>query len=79
MLINLNEAIQKAKENGATDNPGIEITIKLYPRWLAWILNKLYPRGLIGVWINHGEIQSDGFLHYKYHFDISWTTRNDTI
>ena len=64
MLISLNDALKRAKDNGATENPGIFITAKLKPRWLAWILHRLFLTVSVEVSIDYGEIE-DGRLIKK--------------
>jgi hypothetical protein len=46
-----------ARSVGAKENYGIQISVKLRCRWLAWILNKIYKGKVIHVYVDCGEIK----------------------
>ena len=61
MLISLNDALKSAKDNGATENPGIDIRVHVRFEWLARIMDYLF---CFEIHVSCGEIE-DGKLVMK--------------
>ena len=72
MLISLQDALKRAKDNGATENPGMVISVHLYPFWISSILNFFYKKGCVDIFVNFGEIE-DGRLIQRG--SSTWTVK----
>lgn len=64
MLINLKHAMANAVKSGATEeNATRKVIARLYPRWVAWLLNKVFKKPLEMTW--EGGYLEDGRLKYR--------------
>jgi hypothetical protein len=63
MILSVKEIEKNAKAVGAKNNYGVEISVRLRCRWIAWILNKLYRGKAMYVFADYGEIKDGSILH----------------
>jgi len=70
MILSTKDIEWNAKAVGAKENYGIQISVKLRCRWLAWILNKIYRGQVIKVFVDCGEIK-DGEIWQKSTWNVA--------
>ena len=71
MHIHYQKQIDVAVKNGIDPVKAAgKITVRLRPSWLAWILNRFYPRGCVTIWIDNGWVDDDDVFHGQVHYGV---------
>ena len=78
MFLSISEAQRRAKRNlinSKDANLGIEITCRLRPRWIAWILNRFYRP--LSIYIEYGKIENGELIVEKSEWSatVEWTQK----
>ncbi len=63
MIYSLKDLLSRAEKSGATlESAGVSFDARLRCRWIAWILNKIYGKKALEIWVEVGRAEDDKLI-----------------